>query len=116
MQLNHFDLAVPDLAAAAAFFENGFGFKVVSSFDGMRILCGDGGFVLALTECAEPRYPESFHMGFLQPSREAVSRAYEKLRGAGIEVEAAPVDAYGAFIFHCRAPGGIKIEIAYRAS
>lgn len=54
MQLNHFDLAVPDLGAATAFFENGFGFKVVNSMDGLRILTGEGGFVLALTQCAEP--------------------------------------------------------------
>ena len=116
MQLNHFDLAVPDLAAAVTFFTDGFGFRVVNSFEGMRILAGDGNFILALTECAEPHYPESFHIGFLQPSRDAVSQTYARLLEAGIDVQAAPVDAYGAFIFYCRVPGGTQVEIAYRPS
>ena len=77
---------------------------------------GDGGFVLALTRCAELRYPESFHIGFLQSSRDAVSDAYRRLLRAGIAVAAPPADAYGAFIFHCRVPGGVLVEIAYRAS
>ena len=114
MQLNHFDLAVPDLDAAVDFFENGFGFKVVNSFDNMRILVGDGPFVLALTRCAEPRYPDSFHIGFLQGSPEAVTQTYERLRAAGIEAQAPPAHMYGAFIFYCRVPGGILVEIAHR--
>jgi len=114
MQLNHFDLAVPDLDAAVAFFENGFGFKMVNSFDDMRILVGEGPFVLALTRWAEPRYPPSFHIGFLQASHEAVTEAYQRLLAAGIEVAAPPASKYGAFIFHCQVPGGVPVEIAYR--
>lgn len=114
MQLNHFDLSVPDLDAAVAFFETGFGFKVANRFDDMRILVGEGPFVLALTRCAEPHYPESFHIGFLQTSPEAVSAAYQRLLDAGIEVAAPPATRHGAFIFHCRVPGGIQVEIAYR--
>lgn len=114
MQLNHVDLSVPDLDAAVAFFETGFGFKVVSRFEGMRILVGEGPFVLALTHCAEPRYPESLHIGFLQTSPEAVSAAYERLLEAGIAVAAPPASKYGAFIFHCQVPGGVQVEIAYR--
>jgi catechol 2,3-dioxygenase-like lactoylglutathione lyase family enzyme len=113
MQLNHFDLAVPDLTAAAAFFEHGFSFRTVSSFDGMRILVGEGGFVLALSHDEAPQYPASFHIGFLQPSRAAVSDTYERLRAAGIAA-AMPTDAYGAFIFHCQVPGGVPVEVAYR--
>lgn len=114
MQLNHFDLSVADLDAAVGFFEKGFGFKVVSSFDDMRILVGEGPFLLALTRCAEPHYPPSFHIGFLQSSPEAVSQAYQRLLAAGIEVAEAPASKYGAFIFHCRVPGGVPVEIAYR--
>jgi catechol 2,3-dioxygenase-like lactoylglutathione lyase family enzyme len=115
MQLNHLDLAVPDLAAAVAFFEHGFGFKVVNSFgDDLRILLGEGRFVLALTRCAEPRYPESFHIGFLQPSADAVTEAYQRLRDAGIAVASAPASSHGAFLFHCRAPGGVLVEVSWR--
>jgi lactoylglutathione lyase len=114
MQLNHFDLSVPDLDAAVAFFEKGFGFEVVNAFDDMRILVGEGPFVLALTRCAEPQYPKSFHIGFLQTSPEAVTETYQRLLAAGIEAQAPPAHKYGAFIFHCQVPGGIPVEIAYR--
>lgn len=114
MQLNHIDLSVPDLDAAVAFFENGFGFKVIKCFDDMRILAGDGPFMLALTQCAEPRYPESFHIGFLQASPEAVTETYQRLLASGIAVLAPPASLYGAFIFHALAPGGIRVEIAWR--
>lgn len=115
MQLNHLDLPVPDLGAATAFFERGFDFKVINSFgDDMRILMGDGRFVLALTRCAEPQYPKSFHIGFLQPSAEAVSAAYQRLLAAGIAVAAPPGERYGAFVFHCHVPGGVPVEVSYR--
>lgn len=114
MQLNHLNLAVPDLAAATDFFEKGFDFRVVNRFEGMRVLAGDDGFALALTECAQPDYPESFHIGFLQASRDAVSDVHQRLLAAGIEVPVPPADAYGAFIFTCSVPGGIEVEIAYR--
>ena len=114
MQLNHVDLSVPDLDAAVAFFEQGFGFKVVSRFDDMRILVGEGPFVLALTRCAEPHYPASFHIGFLQTSPEAVTEAYQRLLALGIAIAAPPASKYGAFIFHCQVPGGIQVEVAFR--
>jgi catechol 2,3-dioxygenase-like lactoylglutathione lyase family enzyme len=114
MQLNHLDLSVPDLDAAAAFFEQGFGFKPVNRFDDMRILVGDGPFVLALTRSAEPRYPASFHIGFLQASRQGVTEAHQRLLAAGIEVAGPPAEQHGAFLFYCRVPGGTLVEIAYR--
>lgn len=115
MQLNHLDLSVPDLAAAVAFFDNGFGFKLVNSFgDDMRIMVGEGRFVLALTRCAEPQYPKAFHIGFLQPSAAAVTDAYQRLLAAGIEVRSPPAQLYGAFLFHCRVPGGVPVEVSYR--
>jgi catechol 2,3-dioxygenase-like lactoylglutathione lyase family enzyme len=115
MQLNHLDLSVPDLGAATAFFETAFGFKLVNSFGtDMSILRGEGGFVLALTHCAEPQYPASFHIGFLQPSTEAVTAAHDHLLSLGIATEGPPGQKYGAFLFHCRAPGGILIEVSYR--
>jgi lactoylglutathione lyase len=116
MQLNHLDLSVPDVGAAA-FFVAGFGFCVLEQRGngGMAILRGEGGFLLVLTRCPEPQYPKTFHIGFLLPSEHAVTRAYEDLRAAGIDLPAAPAEMRGAFLFYCRVPGGILLEVAHRA-
>jgi len=115
MQLNHLDLSVPDLASAADFFERGFGFKQVSSFgDEMRILVGEDRFVLALSRNQTAQYPPSFHIGFLQPSAAAVSQVHQRLLDAGIAVESAPARRGGAFLFHCRVPASVLVEVAYR--
>ena len=117
MHLNHLDLSVPDVAAAAAFFADGFGFRIIEERGnhGMAILQGEHAFVLVLTRCAAPQYPKTFHIGFLLPSEEAVTQAYEKLRAAGVEVPAPPARMRGALLFYCRVPGGILVEVGYRA-
>jgi lactoylglutathione lyase len=117
MQLNHLDLSVPDVGAAAAFFVSGFGFCVIEERGngGMAILRGEGGFLLVLTRCPEPQYPKTFHIGFILPSAEAVTRAFEALRAAGIDLPAAPAEMRGAFLFYCRVAGGILLEVAHRA-
>lgn len=116
MRLNHIDLCIPDVAAAAAFFEKGFGFKVLNVVGEheMAVLRGADGFVVVLTREAAPAYPNAFHIGFLQESREAVGRAYEQLLEAGIEVPSPPSERYGALVFYCRIPGGVPVEISYR--
>jgi len=116
MRLNHIDLCVPDVAAAAAFFSNGFGFTVLNIIGDhdMAILRGDGGFVIVLTREAEPVYPDAFHIGFLQESPDAVRRAYVRLLDAGIDVPSAPSEQYGALVFYCHVPGSVPVEISYR--
>ena len=116
MQLNHLDLCVPDVAATAQFFTDGFGFRLLErrGRDGMAILAGEGGFVLVLTRNAEPVYPKTFHIGFLQGSAEAVDAAHARLSAAGIEVPPVPSTMHGAYLFYCKAPGGILIEISHR--
>lgn len=116
MQLNHLDLSVPDVGAAAAFFRDGFGFSIVDTRgnDGMVIMKGDGPFVLVLTRCAEPVYPKTFHIGFLQESPDALMAAYRHLLDAGIDVPSPPGEMRGALLFYCCVPGGILVEVAYR--
>jgi lactoylglutathione lyase len=116
MQLNHLDLSVPDVAAATAFFTEGFGFQLTEQYGnhGMAVLRGDGPFVLVLTRCAEPQYPKTFHIGFHLPSEEAVTQAYAALLAAGIDVPSPPAAMRGAYLFYCRAPGGILVEVAHR--
>ena len=116
MHLNHLDLSVPDVAAAAAFFVDAFGFTVVDKRGngGMTILTGDGPFVLVLSRCAEPYYPKTFHIGFLQSSADAVMAAYARLTKAGVEIDEPPREMRGALLFYCRVPGGILVEVAWR--
>jgi len=116
MHLNHLDLSVPDVHAAAAFFAAGFGFTLLEERGngGMAIMAGDGPFTLVLTRCAEPVYPKTFHIGFLQASKQALMQAYEYLLAANIEVPKAPEEMRGALLFYCRVPGGVLVEVAYR--
>ena len=114
MHLNHIDLPVPDVAAATAFFVDGFGFSLLSAPPGMAILKGIGGTVLALSHDPAPVYPKDFHIGFLQPTAQAVTEAYQHLLAAGIHVPEAPAMSYGALLFYCQVPGGIVVEISYR--
>ena len=117
MQLNHIDLPVPDVAAATAFFVDGFGFTLAEQRgkDGMAILTSPG-MVLVLTRAAEAVYPASFHIGFLQGSAEAVHAAHARLLAAGIAVPEAPKNMRGSLLFYCHAPGGVLVEVSYRGA
>jgi catechol 2,3-dioxygenase-like lactoylglutathione lyase family enzyme len=115
MQLNHIDLPVTDLQAAADYFERGFGFeRVPAPAEGMAILRGEGGFALILQQAARVEYPPGFHIGFLQPSDEAVRAAYRRLADTGLPQPPAPAVSYGCLAFWCQAPGGILIEVSHR--
>jgi catechol 2,3-dioxygenase-like lactoylglutathione lyase family enzyme len=115
MHLNHLDLAVPDVAAAASFFESAFGFAVLETRgrDGMAILRG-AGFALVLTRDLEAAYPKTFHIGFLQPDEQAVLDAYARIQTAGFDVPRPPAILRGSLMFYCTAPGGILVEVSHR--
>jgi lactoylglutathione lyase len=119
MQLNHLDLSVPDVARAAAFFEQGFGFRLVQTKgqDGMAVLAGGGGFTLVLTRATEPAYPKTFHIGFLLPSEQAVRDAYDRIQaldGSDATPPGPPRQMRGGLLFYCRVPGGILVEVGHR--
>lgn len=115
MKLNHIDLPVTDLEGAADYFQRGFGFeRVPARADGMAILRGEDGFALILQQTDKAEYPKAFHIGFLQPSDEAVHGAYRRLAEAGLPLPAAPAVSYGCLAFWCQAPGGILVEVSHR--
>ncbi|WP_028104487.1 VOC family protein [Pseudoduganella violaceinigra] len=116
MKLNHIDLPVSDLVAAADYFQRGFGFeRIAAPADGMAILRGTDGFALILQQVAKAEYPDGFHIGFLQPSDEAVHAAYQRLADAGLPLPPAPALSHGCLAFWCHAPGGILIEVSHRS-
>ena len=120
MQLNHIDLAVPNVALTATFFKTALGFAEIQTKgnDGMTILKGSDGFELVLTRTSEsnPAYPKTFHIGFLVPSEQDVHEAYRRVAASGIELPQPPRPVRGHLMFYCRAPGGILIEVSHRPS
>ena len=115
MRLNHIDLPVSELEAAAAYFQRGFGFeRVPAPAAGMAILRGEDGFALILQQAERVAYPPGFHIGFLQPSDDAVHAAYRRLGEAGLPLPPAPAVSYGCLAFWCEAPGGILVEVSHR--
>ncbi|GAB3255383.1 VOC family protein [Chitinimonas naiadis] len=119
MQLNHLDLPVPDVANAAAFFQACFDFTLIKTMgdNGMALLRGADGFILALNRtdhAGAVHYPRDFHIGFLQPSDEAVWDAYERLVAYGTDLPLPPQTMHGSLMFYFTAPGGITVEVSHR--
>jgi catechol 2,3-dioxygenase-like lactoylglutathione lyase family enzyme len=119
MQLNHIDLAVPDVALTSGFFKTVFGFVEIETKGnaGMTILNGSDGFELILTRAHAsntPLYPKTFHIGFLVSSEQEVQDTYCRLRATGVELPAPPRSVRGHLMFYCRAPGGILVEVSHR--
>jgi catechol 2,3-dioxygenase-like lactoylglutathione lyase family enzyme len=120
MQLNHLDLAVPDVALTASFFRTAFGFMDIQAKGngGMAILKGSDGFELVLTRAQrtdQPLYPRTFHVGFLVSSEQDVMDAYLRLTAAGIDLHP-PRMVRGRLMFYCHAPGGVLVEVSHRAA
>jgi catechol 2,3-dioxygenase-like lactoylglutathione lyase family enzyme len=118
MKLNHLNLVVPDLDAAQELFTGTFGFRVMlRRGDALAALTGTDGFTLVLADSRRfggdgaPQYPEGFHVGFLQETREAVDALYARLATAPVEIGHAPRMMHGSYGFYFTALGGILFEI-----
>jgi lactoylglutathione lyase len=116
MKLNHLNLTVTDVSKSRKFLEKYFGFN--NPYEGrassaLAVLFDDDGLVLTLIkarQAAEVRYPESFHIGFIQESPERVNAIHQRLKDDGYEVEP-PHKAHGAWTFYFVVPGGFTIEV-----
>ena len=115
MNLNHLNLTVTDVPAAANFLETYFGLRRV---EGSRtnksfvLLFDDNGMVLTLMKAAhgqEVRYPSTFHIGFAQESEERVNEINRRLKDDGFEVD--PPQRSHAWTFYVHAPGGFMVEV-----
>ncbi|MDO7853827.1 VOC family protein [Hymenobacter convexus] len=114
MILNHLNLAVSDVPQTQAFFEKYFGLQAVTkSNDALVVLRDAAGMVLTLSNfdrAAEVRYPEHFHIGFVQASPDQVNELYQRLTADGFTIDP-PRKFHGSWTFYLRAPGGIMVEI-----
>jgi len=118
MRLNHLNLAVPDVPRTREFFETYFGFRCLAApgRDALAVLTDESGFMLNLSnfdKATEVEYPDGFHIGFMQESRERVDEIHERLKSGGFDVEP-PKDYHGAWTFYFRAPGGFVVEILHQ--
>ena len=109
MKLNHINLTVTDVAAAAEFLEKYFGLHHQGGNKGMAFLFDDEGLVLSLMKGTEVTYPATFHIGFAQPSEEKVNEINQRLREDGYDVP--QPEHHHAWTFYVEAPGGFTVEV-----
>ena len=110
MRLNHLQLMVADVEAAAAFLTRYFGLKAQPGEDEDRItLTDESGTALILVEGQDHAYPKSFRLGFVQPDQAAVAALWQRLEQDG-QQPARQDDASGE-AFDVMAPGGMMIEV-----
>lgn len=117
MQINHLSLAVPDVAATAAFMEQYFGFTCTATKGNnvIAVLEDRHHFVLVLTSLKEDSnatYPADFHFGSILEKESEVTALYEKLLLDGHVVSRPPAKIRNSFAFYFHIPGGIMAEIS----
>jgi catechol-2,3-dioxygenase len=79
----------------------------------MAFLSDDNGMILSMFnpgEDVEVKYPETFHIGFIQESPEKVDEINHRLKQDGFDVPPASRQ-HGSWTFYFSAPGGFTIEV-----
>ena len=112
MKLNHVNLTVSDVPAAANFLETYFDLKSMGGNAGMMFLTDDDGFVLTLMKAGRNvivDYPGMFNIGFFVADEATVDRINHRLREDGFDV--APPERHHAYGFYVQAPGGFSVEL-----
>jgi catechol 2,3-dioxygenase-like lactoylglutathione lyase family enzyme len=118
--LNHTNLTTYDVPALKQFFTSAFGFETLNERGGkFAVLRNSDGFLLTLMHdknmTPQQGYPGLFHVGFLQPTQQAVDTLYHALLGLNYQaptpekLERGGPPTYG---FYCDAPGGVLVEVS----
>ena len=111
MKLNHLNLTVSDALETQKFLAKYFGLKPMGKGSAkMAFLSDDGGMVLSLFKGTEVKYPDTFHIGFIQESPERVNEINRCLKDDGFDVPP-PSKMHGSWTFYFMAPGGFTIEV-----
>jgi catechol-2,3-dioxygenase len=111
MKLNHINLTVTDVEAAASFLQKYFGLQHQGGNKGMAFLYDDDGLVLSLMKGRQVSYPQTFHIGFGQESEEQVNEINQHLREDGFDVPLP--ERHHAWTFYVEAPGGFTVEVLF---
>ncbi|QYK51496.1 MAG: VOC family protein [Anaerolineales bacterium] len=111
MKLNHINLTVADVDAAARFLEKYMGMRYQGGNRGMGFLYDDDGLVLSLMKgrVGQVKYPGNFHIGFILGSEAEVDEVNRRLKEDGFEVP--PPEHLHGYTFYVNAPGGITVEV-----
>jgi lactoylglutathione lyase len=112
MRVNHLHLMVPDVPAAAGFFEKYFELRRASGNAGLTVLLDDTGFVLTLMKMGSKSgktYPENFHVGFFVESEAKVDAIHRRMVANGFAVPAPKREH--SYSFYVSAPGGLLVEV-----
>lgn len=109
MKLNHINLAVTTVTEAIHFFKTYFKFTclAVKGDNLIAVLKNEEGFELVLMSSLMNKkesldYPENFHIGFKQNTKQAVDDIFEKLKKNEIAPEREPGkirDSYGFYFY-----------------
>lgn len=116
MKVNHLNLTVTDVRAAAEFLTTYFGPTDQGGNAGMTLLTDTAGFdgmILTLMKAKASTfggYPETFHVGFFIDRREDVDRLSARLRGDGFAA-GLPEGTGHSYGFYVKAPGGFTVEV-----
>jgi catechol-2,3-dioxygenase len=118
--LNHTNLTSYNVPALKEFFCRVFDFQVLDERgDKLAVLRNSDGFLLTLMYdkrmSPEQGYPGMFHVGFLQPTQQAVDLMHEALTARNYpapkpaKLQRGGSAAYG---FYYQAPGGVLVEVS----
>jgi lactoylglutathione lyase len=115
VRLNHINLTVTDVPAAASFMTTYFGLANQGGNAGMTVLTdtdGYDGMILTLmkAKASSVRYPATFHVGFFIESRAEIDDLNATLRADGFDV-APPSETGHSYGFYISAPGGFLVEV-----
>jgi len=118
--MNHANLTTYNVPALANFFCSVFDFQPLDKRgEKLAVLRNPDGFLLTLmfdkNMTPDRGYPGLFHVGFLQPTQEAVDLMYESLNARSYATPKPEIlrrggpEAYG---FYYEAPGGVLVEVS----
>ena len=118
--MNHTNLTTYNVPALTEFFCSVFNFQPLEKRgDKLSVLRNADGFLLTLMYdkrmTPEQGYPGMFHVGFLQPTQEAVDSMYESLSARNYtapkptKLQRGGPPTYG---FYYEAPGGVMVEVS----
>ena len=118
--MNHTNLTTYNVPALTEFFCSVFDFQPLEKRgDKLSVLRNADGFLLTLMYdkrmTPEQGYPGMFHVGFLQPTQEAVDSMYESLSARNyVAPKPAKLQRGGppTYGFYYEAPGGVMVEVS----
>ena len=116
MKVNHVNLTVNDPVETQQFLVKHFGLKPRGKGNqNIALLSDDNGMVLSLMNMkmdrkSEVKYPDTFHIGFIQDNEEQVNEINRQLKADGFQVPP-PSRQHGSWTFYFDAPGGFTIEV-----